>query len=179
MLALSRRLQVIQYAGKQLREVGIKEAVFTKKKKDDKTAVSKSILHNTYCKNLYLRIGLTWDEGALQYLQGLSLSGNVTNDNYTSFSDEDDMERLFTAMKTIQPEKELYSNDRLIKENGAGKSVSVLPQKTREKVGAVGQLVLQPGARARIKCRHGVEGQLSSRELLPDGNKKRASRKKQ
>lgn len=138
MLALSRRLQVIQYAGKQLREVGIKEAVFTKKKKDDKTAVSKSILHNTYCKNLYLRIGLTWDEGALQYLQGLSLSGNVTNDNYTSFSDEDDMERLFTAMKTIQPEKELYSNDQLIKESGAGKSVSVLLQKTREKVDAVG-----------------------------------------
>lgn len=45
-------------------------------------------------------------------------------------------------------------------------------------MGAVGQLVLQPGARARIKCRHGVEGQLSSRELLPDGNKKRASRKR-
>lgn len=170
---------LIQYAGKLLREVGIKEAVFTKKKKDDKTAVSKNILHNTYCKNLYLRIGLTWDEDALQYLQGLSLRGKVTDDNYTSFSDEDAMERLFAAMKTIQPEKEFYSNDRLIKENGAGKSVSVLPQKTREKVGAVGQLVLQPGARARIKCRHGVEGQLSSRELLPDGNKKRASRKKQ
>ena len=143
-----------------------------------KTAVSKKILHNTYCKNLYLRIGLTWDDGALQYLQGLSLGGNVTNDNYTSFSDEDAMERLFAAMKTIQPEKELYSNDQLIKESGVSKSVSVLPQKTREKVGAVGQLVLQPGARARIKCRHGVEGQLGARELLPDGNKKRAPRKK-
>ena len=58
--------------------------------------------------------------------------------HYTSFSDEDDMERLFTAMKTIQPEKELYSNDQLIKESGAGKSVSVLLQKTREKVDAVG-----------------------------------------
>lgn len=166
-----------QYAGKLLREIGIPEAVFSKMR-DSRISAAKQILFNTYCKNLYTRIGLTWDDGALQYLQGLSLSGNVTNDNYTSYSDEEAALRLFTAMKSIQPEKALNTNDRIIEDSEIGKRIIISPQKKRERVGAVGTIILPPGMEVSIICPHGVTGELRAREMLPDGKKKKAARKK-
>lgn len=149
-----------QYAGKLLREIGLREADFKRSKKDERTAVSKRILLNTYNKNLYLRIGLTWDDGALQYLQGLSLSGNTTNDNYTSYSDNDAAARLHTAMMAIQPTRRINTQDVIIQDTDTGKIVTILPQYTRELTGAVGRVTLAPGARIRITCRHGVLGEL-------------------
>lgn len=163
------------YAGKLLREIGLKEANLAKLK-DSQTAVSKRILLTTYEKNLYHRIGLSWDDGALQYLQGLSLAKNVTNDNYTSYSDDDALARLHTAMMAIQPERQLNEED--VERDDENCKVVIKPLKTRERVGAVGSIILPPGASLRITCRHGVTGELRARELLPDGTKKRASPKK-
>lgn len=166
-----------QYAGKLLREIGLREADLERLKKDDRTAVSKRILLNTYNKNLYLRIGMTWDDGALQYLQGLSLSGNTTNDNYTSYSDNDAAARLHTAMMAIQPTRRINTQDVIIQDTDTGKIVTILPQYTRELTGVVGRVTLTPGARIRITCRHGVIGELRARELLPDGTLKRKLKK--
>ena len=162
------------YAGKLLREIGLKEANLAKLK-DSQTAVSKRILLTTYEKNLYHRIGLSWDDGALQYLQGLSLAKNVTNDNYTSYSDDDALARMHTAMMAIRPKIQLNNDD--IAKDANGKT-TIKPFATRERVGAVGSIILPPGASLRITCRHGVTGELRARELLPDGTKKRASPKK-
>ena len=166
-----------QYAGKLLREIGISEVAFSMQTHKH-TAVSKRILLNTYEKNVNLRIGLKWDEGALRYLQGLSLSKNVTNDNYTSFSDDDAMDRLHTAMMAIQPERELNIEDQIIKDDAAGKiGVSIPPRRTRERVGVITSIILQPGGKITVECRHGVNGVVEARELSPDGKKRRASRK--
>lgn len=167
-----------QYAGKLLREIGIKEADFARIKNSETSSVAKKIFLNTYKKNLYLRIGLDWDEGALQYLQGLSLQGNVTNDNYTSYSDDDAIKRMHTAMMSIQPDRPISSQDVIMQDIGSGKSIIVSPQRTRKRAGVVSSIILPPGAKLRISCRHGVTGELHAREMLPDGQKRRASPKR-
>ena len=88
------------------------------------------------------------------------------------------MDRLHTAMMAIQPERELNIEDQIIKDDAAGKiGVSIPPRRTRERVGVITSIILQPGGKITVECRHGVNGVVEARELSPDGKKRRASRK--
>lgn len=167
-----------QYAGVMLRKIGIGEATFAAGIKGG-VSVPKSILATSYKKNVELRIGLQSDEGRRKYLQAMSLRNNVTDDNYTSFADEDARAGMYRAMQCMQPLRELEQpTEEYRMLEGGEKEYRYVPDTTREIVGIIGEVVIPPGGCMTIVCQHGVTGRMQVREVLPDGTAKRKGKKK-
>lgn len=167
-----------QYAGMMLRKIGIGEATFAAREQGDES-VSKSILSNTYKKNIELRIGMQSDKGRRKYLQALSLRGNTTDDNYTSFNDEDACECMYRAMLCMQPLRNLEQPKEGCHLLASGEQeFCYVPDTTREMVGLIAEIVVPPGEHVFFACPHGLLGRMKAREQLSDGTLKRKSGKK-
>ena len=159
----------------RLKQIGITEKTFAKNDHPGE-AVSKRILRMTYEKNVENRIGLDKDEGTKRYLLGLSLSGNVTDDNYTSFNDQDANERISTAQRAIQPLVS-YGEKRSVTQVEGDKETRVfLPDTSRNRAGVVAEIILPPHAWIETDAKHGPTGRIKAREIMPDGKLKRKTK---
>lgn len=168
-----------QTATMRLHSIGLTyENLHMLRKKNNNIAVSNLILENTYAYNVYVRCDLGDEPGTAKFLLHESLSSNITDDHYTSFTSDEAGERLHTIMSFVIPDspiEEVISPISMI--NGKTK-YSYVPETTRQRVGLVDSYILQPGEELIIKCRHGVTGSASVRALNPDGTLRRKTRKK-
>ena len=163
------------YAKKLLLQIGIAEKNFPAKNNTD-SSVPKSILTTSYKKNLYYRTGLGADDGVMQYMQGLSLRSNVTNDNYTSFSDSDAVDRIFTAMKAMQPDNKTNLPEFEEWEENGLYIYRLSPETLREHIGGTYEIKLNDKEEYKICAKHGVNDFVRVRELLDDGKLKRKAK---
>lgn len=167
-----------QFGAMLLRTIGVSEETLMKLKMP-KVAVSGRIFYNTYVKNLVQRCGLANDPGTVNFMLGLSLSGSVTDDHYSSFVSELATERIFTALKAAGPLEDIEQlEEQIILEDGRTQHI-IVPENTRQRVGVVANIILQPGEEIEITCPHGVSGSISARAVDENGKRKRAARKKQ
>lgn len=170
---------LVQLAAVKLRTIGIKNETFSKKKKGtNRTAVSRRILMNTYKKLVVVYCGLLDDPGTANFLQGLSLSNDVTSDHYTSFSSDEAGERLYTIVRATMPRFDIPQIVEHQQRSDGTEQYAYCPDNTRQRVGVVGEFLLNPGETAIIRCPHGVAGSLRARALSTDGKPRRKGRKK-
>lgn len=112
-------------------------------------------------------------------MMGLSLSGSVTDDHYSSFVSELATERIFTALKAAGPLENIEQPGTPIICKDGQERYTITPENTRQRIGVVADITLQPGEEIEIICQHGVSGSISARAVDEYGNRKRAVRKKQ
>lgn len=165
------------YIGLALRRIGVSEATFAALK-DEKIAVSRLLLANSYVHNVTQRAGFQDVYGVANFLQGLSLRGSVTEDHYLSHTDPDAIEFMHTGQMAMQPLRFFMQDDTPhTMENGDTEYV-LFPEHSRQALGVIGALVLPPGELADFKIPHGVLGNLRMREVKEDGSKRRKSGKR-
>lgn len=163
-----------QYAGLILRTIGVSETVFASLKAPGE-AVSKKVLQNTYTKNVILRSNLTDDPGTVSFLHGEPLRASTTDDHYTSFVSPAAAERIYTALRAITPFEPIALPSPSVDVDGCEKHVFI-PENTRQTVGCIGAVILQPGEELVIDCPHGVTGSVRAREISDSGEVKRKPR---
>lgn len=164
-----------QYAAMLLRTIGVSEDTFMKLKMP-KVAVSSRIFLNTYVKNLVQRCGLGDDPGTVNFMMGLSLSGSVTDDHYSSFVSELASRRIFTALKAAGPLENITQPEELVVlEDGREKHITA-PENTRQRVGVVADIILQPGEELEIICPHGVSGSIRARAVTEKGLRRKSAK---
>ena len=117
------------------------------------------LLHNTYRKFLVTRCGLDPKSqgGTIKFLCGLSLAGDVTSANYTSFTSPEAQERLYTILKVLQPEKPIDPKGPTIGKDGSI-TFHITPRTTAETAGVVATFNVPPGWTLEVSCPHGVSG---------------------
>ena len=141
-------------------------------------AVSSRMLGNTYAQNVNVRCALQDEPGTAKFLQREALSGNTTDDHYTSFSDEEAGKHLHDIMSVVQPEQDIDIDEGpLIRPDGREQRC-IAPETTRQRVGFVATYQLMPGEELVIRCPHGVTGSVRARGIHADGSPRRKTRKK-
>lgn len=118
--------------------------------------------------NLVLRCGLDdkTDGGTFRFLCGLSLAGDTTSSNYTSFTSEEAQERLYYLLRPLQPEADIAVISPEQHEDGSV-TYHVTPKVTAEHAGAIVKVLLQPGEELSLDCLHGVIGNLRTEKWIP------------
>lgn len=170
---------LVQLATTKLRTIGITNADLADlREDDDRTAVSRRLLLNTYKKLIVVHCGLQDDPGSANYLQGLSLQDDVTSDHYTSFSADEAGERLYTIERSTMPQFDIPQPAEYEQCPDGSVQYNFSPDHTRQRVGVVGELTLNPGDVVTILCPHGVTGSVTARAIDSEGKPRRKSRKK-
>ena len=170
---------LVQLASIKLRTIGITNADLAElREEDDRTAVSRRILLNTYKKLIVVHCSLQDDPGTANYLQGLSLQDDVTSDHYTSFSTDKAGERLYTIGRSTMPQFDIPQLAEREQRLDGSVQYNFCPDHTRQRVGIVGEFMLNPGETATILCSHGVTGSVTARAIDADGKPRRKPRKK-
>ncbi|MEY8318899.1 hypothetical protein AALB19_16515, partial [Oscillospiraceae bacterium 50-58] len=146
-----------QYGAMLLRTIGVSEETLMKLKMP-KVAVSSRIFYNTYVKNLIQRCGFANDPGTVNFMLGQSLSGSVTDDHYSSFVSELATERIFTALKAAGPLEDIEEPETPIIYKDGQEQYTITPENTRQWIGVVADITLQPGEELEIVCPHGISG---------------------
>lgn len=168
---------LVQYGTAVLREIGISNRLFNNlRKADTQIAASRQLLKNTYTKNVTTRCGLKDEPGTISYLLHEQLK-NVTDDHYTTLSDEEGNARLHTVMSAVQPYFEFEYRPQIVQINEDLTTIQVTPEHTRQRVGFFGKILLNPGEVIVIKCPHGVDGTSRARGLDANGAPRRKTPK--
>lgn len=164
------------YIGLVLRRIGVTEATFAALK-DEKIAVSKLLLANSYEHNVTQRAGFQDRYGVANFLQGQSLRGSVTEDHYLSHTDSDAIDFMHTGQMAMQPLRALEQDDAPHATANGDTEYVFSPENTRQALGVIGELILFPGEGADFLQSHGARGTLRMRGVNEDGKVKRKSRK--
>ena len=168
-----------QHATMLLRQIGISNDSLAKLHQIDPTsAVSKRLLINTYAYAVATRCALHDEPGTASFLQHLSLSGNVSDDHYTSFSSEEGGAHLYAIMSAVRPLEALEPTETCEIRPDSTEMRCYLPDNSRQRVGVVAEYRLAPGEELIVIAPHGVTGSVRSREVLSDGKLRRKSRSK-
>ena len=153
-----------RYAANRLTQAGVENDVIDAAKKEAPTAsAARTLLYNTYQKNLVLRCGLSseTDGGTLKFLCGFSLSNDVTASNYTSYTSEEAQERLYQLLHVLQPETDMPPIPPITNEDGSVTNV-IVPRTTAEYAGIVSEFILEPWEEFNAECLHGTYTTLTS-----------------
>lgn len=171
---------LVQHASMRLRSIGLTYLdMQALRELNPEMAVSRLLLTNTYAKNVNVRCSLLSEEGTAKFLLHETLSGNVSDDHYTCFSDDEAGARLHTIMSVVIPEaviEAVYESDILLPDGRTQHTYT--PETTRQRVGHVGHYTLLPGEELAIKCSHGVTGSVIARGFNADGSLRRKTRSK-
>ena len=149
-----------KYATKMLLRAGITNDTLAAAKKEVPTeSAARTLLKNTYRKNLAQRCGLSarGESGTFKFLCGLSLAGDVTSSNYTSFTDDEAAERHYALMRPLCLEKPIDKVSPTKNEDGTV-TYHITPNTTAELAGVITKCTLLPGQKIIIRCPHGVTG---------------------
>lgn len=166
-----------QYGSTLLRTIGVSEEALMNLKMP-KVAVSGRIFHNTYVKNLVQRCGLANDPGTVNFMLGQSLSGSVTDDHYSSFVSDLASERIFTALKASGPLEDIEQPETPIIYKDGREQYTIAPENTRQRVGAVTDIILHPGEELEIVCPHGVSGSIRARAITDKGLRRKSTKRR-
>lgn len=170
---------LIQHATTMLSSVGITNAQLTALRRIcPSIAVSSRILGNTYADRINKNCGLLNEPGTVKFLLHESLSDNVSDDHYTSFSDEEAGKHLYDIMSVVQPEREIDMGEPFRSCLTDKEILCMTPETTRQRVGLVATYKLMPGDELVIQCPHGVTGSIRARGINADGSLRRKTRKK-
>lgn len=163
--------ELIQSVGMILRQIGVSEETF-RVLQEHGHSVSGRLLINSYARNINTRCGFGPDNpGIKAFMLGHSLVGDVTADNYTSFTSAEAVYRITTAMRAVAPENPVV----IPPDSDSNSDLYYAPTTTRETVSLLGQIIVPPGTFFSILCPGGVQGDIDIRELKSDGTKRRAS----
>lgn len=157
--------KITQYVTKCLKGIGLARAYYSKKE-PDKILQQDNLLANTYKHMVHYTCGLGAAEpGSAHYLCGEDLTGNVTDDNYTSFSSQEGLERLYAYMHRLcVPETLPQDIPPQTAEDGDGVTTTYLPKTSRERVTVIATVLLQPGQTLTIEAAHGGTGTIETDE---------------
>ena len=149
-----------KYAAAKLVKAGVANDTIQKARDEFPSEhYARTLLYNTYCKLLVTKCGLSSQTqgGTIKFLCGLSLAGDVTASNYTSFTSPEATERLYMILKILQPERPI---EEIPTDFNADGSITyhITPKTTAETAGIVSSIILPPGWRLEVSCPHGVSG---------------------
>jgi hypothetical protein len=82
---------------------------------------------------------------------------------------------MYTIMSAMQPLQDIQQPSGPIVTPTGEEERTYLPDNTRQKVGVLAEIVLQPGESLQIRCPHGVNGRISVRGMNADGSLRRKS----
>ncbi len=86
----------------------------------------------------------------------LSLSGDVTSSNYTSFTSPEATEQLYTILKVLQPSTPVQQVESIICSDGSI-LYPVSPNWTSENAGAILSFLSEHDVDIEIYCPHGAD----------------------
>ena len=110
------------------------------------------------------------ESGTANYLCGKSLTGNTTDDNYTSFSSAEGLERLYAYMHRLcVPEPLPQGIPPQVSEDGGKETGTFLPKMSRDRVTITATVLLQPGQALTLESAHGGTGIIETEESTPSG----------
>lgn len=166
-----------KYAANKLVQAGLDNDTIRAAKKEEATeSYARVLLRNTYRKNLFTRCGLDPDlqGGTIKFLCGLTLAGDVTSSNYTSYTSPEASERLYTILRVLQPVSDIPPIETT---NGPDGSVTfhITPGNTGEVAGVVCTFRLPPGWTIENSCQHGLTGKTQAHnnsKRVPNGPQK-------
>lgn len=168
-----------QHATMLLRQIGIgNDSLAALHQIDPTSAVSKRLLLNTYAYAVTTRCVLHNEPGTAQYLLHLSLSGNVSDDHYTSFSSDEGCAHLYGIMSDVRPLEHLEPTEACEMRPDGTVMWCYRPDNSRQRVGIVSEYRLAPGEELIVIAPHGVTGSVRAREILSDGKLRKKSRNK-
>lgn len=117
------------------------------------------------------------EPGTANYLCGKSLTGNTTDDNYTSFSSEEGQERLYAYMHRLCVPEPLPQNiPPLVSEDGYEETNVFYPKTSRDRVTVTATLLLQPGQTLTLESSHGGTGTIEAEESTPSGRRRQSKK---
>lgn len=137
----------------------VKETLGTLNGKTITADKARSLLENTYVRNLILRCGMDKDFGSFAFLAGRSLARDVSSSHYVSFVAPCASDRLYTTIKVLDKERPLLVNtEPRILEDGKC-SYEISPRTTLQNAGMVVRMIVPPGKhRFEFGCEHGATG---------------------
>lgn len=166
--------EIQRYVVKILKTIHISEKYYSRKDPSRIIAPSQ-LLEKTYAHMVYYMCGLGHAEpGTANYLCGRSLTGNVTDDNYTSFSSAEGLARLYAYMHRLCVLEPLPQNIPLrASASGDGEVGTFYPKTSRDRVTVTVTVLLQPGQKMTIEADHGGTGSIETEEATPTGRRRR------
>lgn len=169
--------ELIQNGRLMLLNVGYTYATLKELTDENLGAVSARIFSNTYKRNLYQNCRLTDDDGDAKYLMGESLTDNVTNNHYISFSCEASADRFHTMMSVLQKKEDIDKDVEVVVLGDGKEKLTLYPKDTWQRVGCKAFYVLKPNEELAIICPHGAEGEVQVREIREDGSIRRKDKR--
>ena len=147
-------------------------------KEQGKILMPNRLIENTYKYMINYTCGLgDMEPGTANYLCGKSLTGNTTDDNYTSFSSEEGQERLYAYMHRLCVPEPLPQNiPPLVSEDGYEETNVFYPKTSRDRVTVTATLLLQPGQTLTLESSHGGTGTIEAEESTPSGRRRQSKK---
>ena len=142
-------------------------------KEQGKILMPNRLIENTYKYMINYTCGLgDMEPGTANYLCGKSLTGNTTDDNYTSFSSPEGLERLYAYMHRLCVSEPLpQCIPPQVSEDGSNETDTFFPKMSRDRVTVTATLLLQPGQTLTLESAHGGTGTIEVEESAPSGRR--------
>ena len=111
-------------------------------------------------------------------MMGLSLSDSVTDDHYSSFVSALASARIFTALKAAGPLEDIEQPETPIINKDGQEQYTITPENTRQRIGVVADITLQPGEELEIVCPHGISGSIRARAITEKGLRRKSTKRR-
>lgn len=166
--------EITRYIIKILKSIKL-SAEYYSHKEPGKILRTNELLGSTYRYMVHYTCGLgAMEPGTANYLCGKSLTGNTTDDNYTSFSSAEGLERLYAYMHRLcVPEPMPQGIPPQVSEDGDKETCSFSPKTSRDRVTVITTVLLQPGQTLILESAHGGAGIIEAEESTPSGRRRR------
>lgn len=169
--------EITRYIVRILKSIEL-SAEYYSRKEPGKILRPNELLGSTYRYMVHYMCGLgAMEPGTANYLCGKSLTGNTTDDNYTSFSSEEGQERLYAYMHRLCVPEPLPQNiPPLVSEDGYEETNVFYPKTSRDRVTVTATLLLQPGQTLTLESSHGGTGTIEAEESTPSGRRRQSKK---
>ena len=170
--------EITRYITRVLKAIKLSKKYYSRKE-PGKILMPRQLLATTYKYMVYYICGLgDMEPGTANYLCGKSLTGNVTDDNYTSFSSPEGLERLYAYMHRLcAPELLPQDIPPLVSEDGDEETGTFYPKTSRDRVTVTATVLLQPGQTLTLASAHGGIGIIEAEEATSSGRRRRTAKK--
>lgn len=160
------REDVVRYANKVISMVDSEGILATKKrgKKPGDESAARSLLRDTYKKDVAEMVDLKNEPGSYKFLLGQALGHDSTSDDYAPFTSEEGAKRLYSLLKPLGPNKEIEEVPLMETLDDGRVLYRIRPKRTRERAGVVIRANIKKGETPEVRCAHGVVGKVEAKE---------------
>ena len=169
--------EITRYITRILKAIKIGKEYYSNKEQG-KILMPNRLIENTYKYMINYTCGLgDMEPGTANYLCGKSLTGNTTDDNYTSFSSPEGLERLYAYMHRLCVSEPLpQCIPPQVSEDGSKETDTFFPKMSRDRVTVTATLLLQPGQTLTLESAHGGTGTIEVEESTPSGRRRQSKK---